>query len=126
MQRLVLLLVPVLAILLLGAWRLTREAREGYEPAEAYPPRQMAGRVPVGEQGRLPLQEIIRRLDLPSEVRILEVEQEQRNGRQYYEIELLMPEGRVRELYVDPRTAEVLERGEEEEEPHETVAGGRR
>ncbi len=126
-QRLFFPIVLALAILLvLGALWMAREAREDYEPAEAYPPRQAAGNWKRGGMDLLSLQEIIRRLDLPPESRILEVEREERNGRQYYEIELLMPEGHVQELYVDPRTAEVVATEEEEgEEPRETAAGRR-
>ncbi len=123
MQRLLFPLVLVLALLLgaVALW-LAREAWEEYEHGEAYLPHGMEGGTGWREKGFLSLQEIIRRLELPEESRILEVEREEKEGRLYYEIELLMPGGRVRELYVDPRTAEVVGM---EEELHETAAGGR-
>ncbi len=125
MQRLLFPLVLVLALLLgaVALW-LAREAWEEYEHGEAYLPHGMEGGTGWRETGLLSLREIIRRLDLPEESRILEVEREEKEGRLYYEIELLMPGGRVRELLVDPRTAEVVGM-EEEEELHETAAGGR-
>lgn len=123
MQRLLFPLVLVLALLLgaVALW-LAREAWEEYEHGEAYLPHDMEGGTGWREKGLLSLREIIRRLDLPEKSRILEVEREEKEGLLYYEIEVLMPGGRVRELYVDPRTAEVVGM---EEEPHETAAGGR-
>ena len=125
MQRLLFPLVLVLALLLgaVALW-LAREAWEEYEHGEAYLPHDMEGGTGWREKGLLSLREIIRRLDLPEKSRILEVEREEKEGLLYYEIEVLMPGGRARELYVDPRTAEVVGM-EEEEEPHETAAGGR-
>jgi len=75
------------------------------------------------ESGPLPLQELIRRLQLPSDTRILEVEKKQRDGRLLYEIELLTPQGRVYELLVDSHSGEVVE--QEEEESHAVTVGGR-
>jgi len=122
-QRLLFPLVLLLALLLgLAALWMARDAWEEYEHGEAYLPQNLAGGREGRETGLLPLEEIIRRLELPRESRILEVEREEKGGRLYYEIELLTPGGRVRELYVDPRTAEVVGM---EEESHETAAGGR-
>ncbi len=77
--------------------------------------------------GFLPLEEILRRLSLPVDSHILEVEKEIVEDRLLYEIELLMPDGRVLEWYVDPRTATVIsvETGETSEAHHATAAGGR-
>ncbi|HFD81187.1 MAG TPA: hypothetical protein ENK05_12470 [Gammaproteobacteria bacterium] len=60
-------------------------------------------------QDLLPLQEVIRRLQLPAGTRILEVEKERHGQRLLYEIELLGRDGRVYERLVDARTGEVLE-----------------
>ena len=127
MPRLVLYSILTLALLLgLAALWLAREEWESYEQSGAYLSRDGNGAGAPLAEGLLPLQEIFRRLQLPTDSRILEVERKMRNGRLYYEIELLMPEGHVWELYVDPRTAEVLEKEvEEAEEPYETAAGGR-
>ena len=125
MQRLLFPFILLLALLLgLAALWMAREAWEEYEHGEAYQPHDFAGSREGRETGLLSLEEIMRRLELPRESRILEVEREERDGRLYYEIELLMPGGQVRELYVDPRTAEVVGM-EEDEESHETAAGGR-
>ena len=49
----------------------------------------------------LPLAEILDRLSLPPGSRVLEVELERGQGRLLYEIEVLGPDGRVREWRVD-------------------------
>ncbi len=69
-----------------------------------------------GADGPLPLEELLLRLDVPARSRILEVEREKEGGRLLYEIELLLPDGRVEELLVDPRTADVVKREFEDEE----------
>ena len=59
--------------------------------------------------GLLRLDEIMQRLQLPQNSRILDVEIEMKNGKLYYEIELLMPGDEVRELYVDPYTGAAID-----------------
>jgi uncharacterized iron-regulated membrane protein len=125
MQRLLFPLVLALALLLcLAALWLAHETLEEYEHGEAYMLQDREGDAGWREGELLPLQEILQRLELPKESRILEVEREVKKGHVYYEIELLMPGGRVREFLVDPRTAEVVGM-KEGKEPHETAAGGR-
>jgi uncharacterized membrane protein YkoI len=69
------------------------EAREAYEHGEA-----------------LSLAQILRlaRREVPGEV--LDVELEREHGRLVYEIEILTPAGRVRQLILDARTGALLQR----------------
>ncbi|WP_457676332.1 PepSY domain-containing protein [Thiolapillus sp.] len=64
--------------------------------------------------GTLSLQEILERLELSPDTRILEVEREHHDGSLYYEIELVTPEGRIFELMIDPHTGKVVGREEED------------
>jgi uncharacterized membrane protein YkoI len=57
----------------------------------------------------LPLDAILARLPLREGERLIEVELEREDGLWVYELEFLGPDGRVRELEVDARTATVLE-----------------
>lgn len=57
----------------------------------------------------LPLEELLRRLDLSPGSRVLEVESEYEHGRALYEIEYVDGAGRVRELLIDARTGQILE-----------------
>jgi len=56
----------------------------------------------------LPLEELLRRLDLGADTRILEIESEFEHGRRVYEIEYLSRDGRVREVLIDAVSGEVL------------------
>jgi len=56
----------------------------------------------------IPLEELLRRLDLGADTRILEIETESEHGRHVYEIEYLNPGGRIREVVIDARSGEVL------------------
>jgi uncharacterized membrane protein YkoI len=56
----------------------------------------------------LPLEELLRRQDLGPGARILEIEAEFENGRCLYEIEYLDGSGRIREIWMDARTGEIL------------------
>ena len=60
----------------------------------------------------LPLEEIMRRLDLGKDVRILEIESEMEHGAAHYEIEYVERNGRIRKIRVDARSGQVL--GEED------------
>ena len=62
----------------------------------------------------IPLEEILRRLDLGDDVRILEIETEFEHGRRVYEIEYLNRGGRIREILIDARSGEVLADEEDE------------
>jgi uncharacterized membrane protein YkoI len=62
----------------------------------------------------LPLEELLRRLDLGADTRILEIESELEHGRHVYEIEYLDRGGRVREVLIDARSGEVLADQEED------------
>ena len=57
----------------------------------------------------LPLEEILRRLPLAPDERLLEVEVERDDGLWIYEIEVVSPAGRVREFEVDARDGRVIE-----------------
>jgi uncharacterized membrane protein YkoI len=56
----------------------------------------------------LSLEELLRRLDLGADTRILEIESEFEHGRHVYEIEYLNPDGRVREVLIDAGSGEIL------------------
>lgn len=56
----------------------------------------------------LPLEELLRRLDLGADTRILEIESEFKHGRHLYEIEYLGGDGRIREVLIDAGSGEVL------------------
>ena len=62
----------------------------------------------------LPLEELMRRLGMEADTRILEVESKLEHGRRVYEIEYLDPGGRIRKVLIDARSGEVL--AEEEED----------
>lgn len=57
----------------------------------------------------LPLEDLLQRLDLGPDARILELESEYEHGRHVYEIEYVDGGGRVREVYIDAATGEILE-----------------
>ena len=104
--------VSLLLAFLLGMatqWMLCSrwEVYEYAAPQRLPPP---SGHPDFALEGALSLQEIVQHLDIPADSRILEVETEEKAGRMLYEIELLMPDGRILELYVDPYTAEVVRR----------------
>ena len=56
----------------------------------------------------LPLEELLHRLDLGVDTRILEIESEFEHGRYVYEIEYLDRMGRIHEVLIDARSGEVL------------------
>ena len=56
----------------------------------------------------LPLEEIMRRLDLGKDVRILEIESEIEHGAALYEIEYVERGGRIRKIRVDARSGQML------------------
>jgi len=105
------------------AWQLARERHEFHELREGISPRNDS----IREAGRgiLTLREIIQRMELPEDVRILEVERERKKGKIYYEIELLMPGGIVEERLIDPYTGETVKYEREEKGSHAPVAGRR-
>ena len=61
----------------------------------------------------LPLEELLRRLDLGADTRVLEIESEFEHGRRVYEIEYLDGGGRIREVLIDAVSGEVLSDEEE-------------
>jgi uncharacterized membrane protein YkoI len=56
----------------------------------------------------LPLDELMQRLGLGKDVRILEIESEMEHGRAQYEIEYVDRAGRIRKVRVDARTGDTL------------------
>jgi len=60
----------------------------------------------------LPLEELLRQLDLGKDVRILEIESEMEHGAALYEIEYVERNGRIRKIRVDARSGQGL--GEED------------
>ncbi len=116
MQRSLLILLLLCSFLLgAAAFWLARQSWTGYERRQPETGVWRAG-PPAREGTLLSLDEILERLEVPGSSRILEVERERRAGRLFYEIELLLPDGRVEELLVDPRTGRVVRREYEEEE----------
>ncbi len=61
----------------------------------------------------LSLGEILVRLDLGPDARVLEVEHKIEHGRDIYEIEYLMKDGDIYELEVDAATGQILKRERE-------------
>lgn len=62
------------------------------------------------QSGRaLPLAEILQRLDGRLGGEVIEVEFEREDGRYVYEFKVITPAGRLREIYVDALSAEILE-----------------
>jgi uncharacterized membrane protein YkoI len=60
----------------------------------------------------LPLEELLSRLDLGADARVLEIESEREHGRSVYEIEYVDGRGRIREIAVDAATGEVISQEE--------------
>ena len=56
----------------------------------------------------LPLEEILRRNQPDTSGRIIEIELEHKRGVYVYEIKVLRPDGRYRELKIDARTGAIL------------------
>jgi uncharacterized membrane protein YkoI len=56
----------------------------------------------------LPLEEILKRNEASAGGRIIEVEIEQKRGIYVYEIKILRPDGRYRELKIDARTGKMM------------------
>lgn len=79
------------------------DAREHYEAREAL----RLGQI-------LPLDKIIEAVRKEIAGDIIEIEFERNDGRYVYELEIIDPSGRVVEVEVDARTAEILEREEDE------------
>jgi uncharacterized membrane protein YkoI len=58
----------------------------------------------------LPLEEILKRSEANADGRIIEIELEAKGGSYVYEIKVLRPDGRYRELKIDARTGALLGR----------------
>ena len=58
----------------------------------------------------LPLEEILKRNELNTSGRIIEIELERKRGAYVYEIKVLRPDGRYRELKIDARTGAIVGR----------------
>jgi len=58
----------------------------------------------------LALEEILKRNEASLDGRIIEIEIEQKRGAYVYEIKVLRPDGRYRELKIDARTGALLRR----------------
>jgi uncharacterized membrane protein YkoI len=65
------------------------------------------------EEKILSLEEILGKLDLGPDTRLLEVEHEEEDGRDIYEIEYLTNDGDIYELEVDAATGQVLKQERE-------------
>ncbi|MEA3273782.1 MAG: PepSY domain-containing protein [Pseudomonadota bacterium] len=61
----------------------------------------------------LPLEELLKRLDLGGDTRILEIESELEHGRLVYEIEYVGRDGRIREVLIDARSGKILSEEED-------------
>jgi uncharacterized membrane protein YkoI len=58
----------------------------------------------------LPLEEILKRNELSTSGRIIEIELERKRGAYVYEIKVLRPGGRYRDLKIDARTGAIVGR----------------
>jgi uncharacterized membrane protein YkoI len=95
-----LLLIPMLV----ATGHLLADSQNG-DHERAYQARQ--------EDKILSLEEILGKLDLGPDTRLLEVEHEQQHGRYIYEIEYLTNDGDIYELEVDAATGRVLKQERE-------------
>lgn len=95
-------LLPLLLLLLLFA--------AGYCPADD--DHEAALRLREQEE-ILPLEELLTRIKLGQDARILEIESEREHGRPIYEIEYVDGQGRIHEVSIDAASGRVL--GEDEE-----------
>ena len=122
------LLLPALAVALLaGAWLLARDRWQEYHRVDVEDTHPTTGASTPA--GILPLHELLALLALAPGTRIVEIEQETEHGAFVYEIEILEPNGHVRELLVNARNARILGEeppGVETEESHHAPAVGRR
>ncbi len=105
-------LLAVLALLFTGVgWTGKGEvgARADDGPGRLAPPGVEAHGPPGAHAGSiLPLKEVWKRVEHRIRGRIIEIEFEYEDGLPVYEFKYIMPNGRVRELYVDARTARVV------------------
>ena len=81
--------------------------------AQAVPARERSSdqhraRAAVAAGERLPLSRILALIEAQVGGRVLEVELDDDDGRELYEVDILSSDGRVRELKVDPATGEIL------------------
>ncbi|WP_456418185.1 PepSY domain-containing protein [Thiolapillus sp.] len=113
-------LLLALLLVLATLWMADREWRD-YEHGNDQVPQLETLAGDTASAGPLPLLEIIQRLRLPEDTRILEIKQEHSGHGMHYDIELVTAGGRIYKLSVDPYTAKIIET----EEAHETAAGGR-
>ena len=58
----------------------------------------------------LPLQQIIKAVEAEYPGRVIEVDLENEDGRHVYEVELLDPQGKVHELYIDASSGKIIKR----------------
>ncbi len=93
-----LLLVAVLALAAAPAWSDGDHdrARRAVERGEALPLREVLARLGDGLGGR-----------------VVEIEFEREHGRWVYELKVIDAEGRLREIYVDARTARILKQDDD-------------
>lgn len=66
-------------------------------------------RAALQQHKALPLAQILDRIRPKLSGRIVGIEFEQEDGRYFYEIKTLTPDGRIQEIYVDARTAQIVE-----------------
>ena len=97
-RRLALHLVATLLVAGAPAWADNDEDEEDHERA----------RQAVTDGKALPLGEILSRLQPQIGGEVIEIELEGKGARLVYEIKVLGRDGRLRELYVDAATAEIL------------------
>jgi uncharacterized membrane protein YkoI len=74
--------------------------------ADSVSPERVRALVERGEI--LPLEEILKRNEQSTGGRIIEVELERKRGTYVYEIKVLRPDGRYRELKIDARTGAIV------------------
>lgn len=98
-------LITLLLLLSLLATGTVLAGREDDDHERVYEARQ--------DESILSLEEILERLDLGPDARVLEVEHEIEHGRNIYEIEYLMKGGDIYELEVDAATGKILKRERE-------------
>jgi uncharacterized membrane protein YkoI len=66
-------------------------------------------RAALQQHKALPLAQILDRIRPKLDGRIVGIEFEEEDGHYFYEIKTVTPDGRIQEIYVDARTAQIVE-----------------
>lgn len=110
-MRYLITITLILAVLLgmLALWMKNSECSDSYSK-EISTPETGVRTLNYAASDPLPLETIIKRLSLPKDTRILEIEREHRSRIMHYDIELITVDGKIYKIHINPYTAEIVER----------------